>query len=175
MMTHIAEVSDTKTEKEFLHNIGENSRALIDRMDDIVWSLKPNNDSLEKIFFRLCQYATPLMNAKNIAFETKMGDELKGKTIDMNQRQNIYLTAKEAINNLLKYSECTMAGLVMIVEHSELIMRVTDNGRGIAQNKLREGNGLLNMKLRADEIKASLKIESAPGNGTMVELRIKIV
>lgn len=175
MLTHIAELSDATTAKEFLQGIGENSRALIDRMDDIVWSLKPNNDSLEKIFYRLCQYAAPLMNAKNIVFETNFGNDALQKKIDMNRRQNIYLIAKEAINNLLKYSGCSKAALELMVEHGEIVLRVTDNGRGISEGKLREGNGLLNMKKRADEIGALLSINSNSGTGTRVELRVKIV
>jgi ligand-binding sensor domain-containing protein/two-component sensor histidine kinase len=174
MMTHIAEQSDVKTEKEFLQNIGENSRALIDRMDDIVWSLKPSNDSLEKIFTRLRNYALPLMNAKNISFRTEFSDALVNKKIGMNERQNIYLIAKEAINNLLKYSQCTEAKLEMNYENGKLILLVDDNGKGISEIKIREGNGLLNMKQRVEQLHAELKIESEPMKGTKIELNFKI-
>ena len=96
------------------------------------------------------------------------------KKIGMNERQNIYLIAKEAINNLLKYSECTEAELEMNYENGKLILLIADNGKGISENKMREGNGLLNMKQRAEQLHADLKISSEHLKATKIELHLKI-
>jgi len=53
-------------------------------------------------------------------------------------------------------------------------MTIQDNGRGFDLNKSREGNGLKNMKRRANEIGARLIIESFPGNGTTVQLSVAV-
>jgi signal transduction histidine kinase len=47
---------------------------------------------------------------------------------------------------------------------------VRDNGIGFDVAQTSKGNGLLNMKARAEEMKAQLKIESEKGSGTSVEL-----
>jgi len=92
----------------------------------------------------------------------------------MEYRQHIYLILKEAINNLVKYSESTTASIQIKKEQGILKIGISDNGKGFLYTKKNTGNGLLNMKERADLIHAELKIESTPGEGTKIFLYSKI-
>jgi signal transduction histidine kinase len=56
-----------------------------------------------------------------------------------------------------------------------LTIRVTDNGRGLAAGAGSNGRGLLNMRNRAGKIGAVLKVETVPGAGTMILLRLPLV
>jgi signal transduction histidine kinase len=84
---------------------------------------------------------------------------------------------QEALTNSLKHSNARVVQVVVAVERGGdaewLILRVTDNGRGIVEERA-GGRGLLNMRNRANRIGAQLKIDTVPGAGTMVALRYKI-
>ncbi|HET9744471.1 MAG TPA: hypothetical protein VFP97_02095, partial [Chitinophagaceae bacterium] len=57
--------------------------------------------------------------------------------------------------------------------NKNIILRIRDNGKGIPVNAETHGNGLLNMKRRAEEIEADLTIVTANGGGTGIELKLK--
>jgi signal transduction histidine kinase len=84
---------------------------------------------------------------------------------------------QEALTNSLKHSNARVVQVVVAVERGGdaewLILRVTDNGRGIVEERA-GGRGLLNMRNRANRIGAQLKIDTVPGAGTMVALRYRI-
>ena len=53
-------------------------------------------------------------------------------------------------------------------------MTISDNGKGFDQQQTTVGNGLKNMKKRAEEIGAQFMINSNPGNGTIIELKVAV-
>ncbi|MEW5880006.1 MAG: sensor histidine kinase [Pseudomonadota bacterium] len=80
---------------------------------------------------------------------------------------------QEALTNALKHSRARAVHVVLAMDHGGdsqwLNIRVTDNGRGITEERV-GGRGLLNMRNRASRIGAQLKLETVPGAGTMVQL-----
>jgi signal transduction histidine kinase len=85
---------------------------------------------------------------------------------------------QEALTNSLKHSRARAVSVVLGVENASvdsqwLVIRITDNGRGITEERV-GGRGLLNMRNRAARIGAQLKLETVPGAGTMVQLRYKV-
>jgi signal transduction histidine kinase len=84
---------------------------------------------------------------------------------------------QEALTNALKHSNARAVQVVVAVERAGdaewLNLRVTDNGRGIVEERA-GGRGLLNMRNRANRIGAQLKIDTVPGAGTKVSLRYRI-
>lgn len=83
---------------------------------------------------------------------------------------------QEALTNALKHSSARAVQVVIAFEQGAeadwLTLRVTDNGRGIVEER-NGGRGLLNMRNRANRIGAQLKIETVVGAGTMVALRYR--
>jgi two-component system, NarL family, sensor histidine kinase UhpB len=92
----------------------------------------------------------------------------------MEQRKNLYLVFKEAVNNAAKYADCTSIEVKFLKEKSSLVLGITDNGKGFNIEEMKNGNGLKNMELRAKEIKAAFQIQSAPGKGTQIALQMPI-
>jgi signal transduction histidine kinase len=91
----------------------------------------------------------------------------------MELRKNLYLIFKEATNNLVKYSQADSAIFSITRSKNNLTMLIRDNGKGFDINRESQGNGLRNMKNRAEEIGAKFLIESEPGKGTTIQLLIK--
>ncbi|MEO6692270.1 MAG: ATP-binding protein, partial [Saprospiraceae bacterium] len=157
-----------------LETIGESSRKMLDAMADIVWTINPENDQFEKIILRMRGFAYELLGAKGMDFEFVADEELAKLKLPMEVRKNLYLIFKEATNNMVKYAGASKAMFTIKEEKDNLIMMIRDNGQGYDMNKLTEGNGIKNMKKRAEEIGAKLLIESFPGSGTTIRLKIAV-
>ena len=160
--------------EEMLHEIKENSLSLMERMDDIVWSINPHNDSLENLFLRIKEFASKLFEAKGINYSIHIDENIKHIQLQMEYRQHIYLIMKEAINNLVKYSEANEAKIEAHHHGSHFNILIKDNGKGFDVQKPRSGNGLNSMKTRAKEMKAELKINSVIDQGTSIFVSVKI-
>jgi signal transduction histidine kinase len=158
---------------EALQMIGDASRKIIDAMSDIVWTINAENDSFEKIIFRMKSLAYNIFRAKKIEFTFHADETLNEKKLSLEDRRNFYLIFKEAVNNLVKYSNATRAAITLTSEKDIIRLRIQDNGAGFDTSHETAGNGLKNMKRRAEEMKAGFKLESQPGNGTQIELIVK--
>ena len=78
-------------------------------MDDIVWSIKPSNDSMQKIAARMREFATNVLEAKEIELDFKVDDKVYDEKLDMEARRDFFLVFKEVVNNAAKYSKAVMA------------------------------------------------------------------
>jgi ligand-binding sensor domain-containing protein/two-component sensor histidine kinase len=152
-----------------LKKMGENSRDMVTGMSDIVWAINPDNDSGEKLLQRMENYATDMCAAKNIQLHFYADDKSKIRTLPLEKRKNIYLIFKEAVNNAVKYSEAKNIW-VTLKQDAGFRLQVKDDGKGFNEEEVRKGNGLKNFAVRAAEIKASLEIQSTPGEGTVIHL-----
>ena len=77
------------------------------------------------------------------------------------KRRNIFLSVKEALNNIMKHSQASNVRVEIVTREGRLIIRVSDNGVGIDQEQLRRfGNGLSNMRRRMESIDGHFKIEN---------------
>jgi signal transduction histidine kinase len=100
---------------------------------------------------------------------------MPGHPLSAEVRRNIFLTMKEAINNVVKHSGATLVELHCRVTDHEVEFGIQDNGRGfIIEDLSRHGSGLLNMKKRIEDINGNLQIESQPGRGTRIRLTVSL-
>ena len=160
--------------QDMLQEIKHNSVSLMEKMDDIVWSINPGNDSIEDLMLRIKRFASKLLEAKEIDYTIIIDDSINKARLDMETRQHIYLIMKEAINNLVKYSDCTKACIGAKFDNNYLNIEISDNGKGFNQQKIQFGNGIISMKKRAEAINATIKIDTRLNKGTIVSLQTKI-
>jgi signal transduction histidine kinase len=87
------------------------------------------------------------------------------------------MVVKEALNNALKHSGGTEVSLRVALRDNELEIQIADNGSGLvipASDAGAQRNGLGNMKQRVDAIGGALHIESQPGRGTVVSVKLHL-
>ena len=118
-------------------------------------------------------FAHQLLKAKKVEYHFEVDEKLNSITLPMQVRKNFYLVFKEAVTNLVKYSSASRVAISLSEENKTIVLKVRDNGIGIPVNPETQGNGILNMKRRAEEIGASLSINSANGEGTSLEFILK--
>jgi len=164
---------DASKHAHALEMIGEASRKIIDAMSDIVWTINPENDSFENIILRMRSLAFNLLRAKNIEFIFKADEGLDNIKLSLENRRNLFLIFKEAINNLIKYADASKVSIQLLREGSLVKLVISDNGKGFDTTQRSTGNGLNSMKRRAGEMKAQLQIESVIEEGTRIDLTLR--
>ncbi len=147
---------------------------MIHKLNDIVWFVNPEQDSLLKLLERLEEYARTMTSAKNIRFRIQLPEGLDDHKLPIQFRRNIYLICKEALNNAVKYSQAVALELTVKIKEKNLEFEIHDHGTGFDPLMARRGNGLVNMRKRAEEIGARLNLQSAKNEGTSVLLQLKI-
>ncbi|MFT3902004.1 MAG: tetratricopeptide repeat protein [Niabella sp.] len=160
--------------KDLINRIESNARQTMDALDDIIWLVKPDNDSLFNLSAHIQEYAVPMFNSKNIHFNIDFPDAISEIPLSMQTRKNIFLILKESVNNLVKYSHAAHATIEAVHKGDEIVFVVKDDGKGFDVNQQTTRNGLKNMKMRAEQIGAKFNIQSGLSNGTIIELRVKV-
>jgi ligand-binding sensor domain-containing protein/two-component sensor histidine kinase len=165
---------DTGKTAEYLTKISDNSSRMMEAMDDIVWSINPMNDSMQRITARMREFATGVLEARNIEFSFRVDDEVAELKLDMEERRDLFLVFKEAVNNLAKYSQCKNAQIELRVNKHKLQMMIRDDGIGFDPELADSGNGLNNMRKRAQSLKGKLLIESSADKGSTILLEVPL-
>ncbi len=166
--------TDPVKTSDYLGKIGDNSQRMMDAMDDIVWSIKPSNDSMQKITARMREFATNVLEAKEIEMNFNVQPEVYDVKLDMEARRDFFLVFKEAVNNAAKYSKAGNVAINIEMKHKKLQFTIHDDGIGFDVPAADSGNGLGNMTKRAEAMQGQLNIASEAGKGTTVTLRIPV-
>jgi len=143
-------------------------------MSDIIWAIKSNNDRFENVLQRMNQFASEILDAKNIAFDFKSDASLSALRLTMEKRKNFYLFFKEVINNIVKYADSKNVRVWISQKDHSVKMDISDDGKGFDTSKIFNGNGMSSLKKRAAELNGEFGIVSRINQGTDVQLTFKI-
>lgn len=167
-------LDDKKGIENSLDVMEQSSVQMVNKLNDIVWLINPQQDSLQKLTDKLDEYTRQMALAKNMEVKIGVSEKIAELSLPVEQRRNIYLFCKEAINNAVKYSNGTALELMIKEMNGMLEFSVSDNGKGFDTLTVKRGNGLDNMQRRADEMGAKLFLESKKDEGVMLSLQMKI-
>ena len=159
--------------KTELGSITTASRQLVNGMSDIVWLVNPRRDSLHDLIARLGDLYNETLRSTSVSLKIRNVESLKNVRLDMERRQHVFLIFKEAINNAIKYSECSEITLDVNAAGGRIEIRLADNGKGFDPAAVSSGNGLANMRQRASKINARLVVDSRAGRGSTVTLEMR--
>ncbi len=157
-----------------IRRIGASSQGVMESLDDIVWMIRPGNDSLDIITTRIREYATAMFEARGIRFTLSVPAGLDEMRMSLEDRRQLYLIIKEAVNNIVKHSSCSFARLDIAVRKKDLLVTIQDDGQGFDSSLHLRGNGIANMRERASAMGGHLTIESGTEGGTTINLRTRI-
>lgn len=168
-----------------LNEIADSARGLVDSMSDIVWSIDPRRDDLNNVAARVRQFASDVLEAKGIRWHLIVPPEVETLKLDPEQRRHLFLIFKEGVNNIARHAEGTRnVWLSITLEGGHISGEIRDDGAGFTPppagephrggGRTRGGNGLPNMRARAEQLGGRLDIDSAPGEGTRLSLRLPL-
>ena len=129
-------------------------------------------EGLEAAFGKLAESYVPDDVGMDVSFS---GEE---SAVPGPMGTQMYLAMREAIRNAVRHSGCSRIGVKVEVRDGELHSVVEDDGEGFdieaAANATPSwGVGLRSMRERAEMLGGSLRVESEPGAGTKVEMRVQ--
>ena len=153
------------------------ARATVQSLDEIVWAVNPENDSLDELVGYLNQYASQFFEGTNIRYRLALPRDASQQLFPAEIRHNLFLAIKEALNNVLKHSQATEVHVNVNEFRGRVEVVVADNGRGFSPPDGapgRKGNGLENMRQRLAELGGTLEINSRPGQGTELKFTIPL-
>jgi len=147
---------------------------LVAQMKEIVWSLNPDNDSLESLLMFIRQYFAqlfePMPYSTSIIFPSVIPVvALKGVI-----RRNVYLSIKETLNNVIKHANADWVELKVQLHPDKLIISIKDNGTGLPGNSDGKffSNGLKNIQRRMDQIDG--KFQFLNDGGTLISIELNL-
>ena len=142
-------------------------------LDEIVWAANPANDTLEGLVNYVCKYAQEFLTTAGLRCRLDVPTDLPGTAIAPEFRHNVFLVAKESVNNVVKHAQASSVRLQIRLEAGVLVMEVQDDGRGPAEAATateRGRNGLRNMSRRMEDVGGNFSISAAEQGGTIVRL-----
>jgi ligand-binding sensor domain-containing protein/signal transduction histidine kinase len=155
--------------------ISQTARETTRSLDEIVWAVNPSNDTLEGLVNYACKYAQEYLALAGLRYRADVPAQLPAITIPPEVRHNIFLTFKEAVNNVVKHAQASEVRVRLQLQPGNFALSIEDNGRGLGgrdANAAPARNGLRNMRKRMKDIHGEFSISPGTGGGTIVCLTI---
>jgi len=161
-----------------LERIYNTSRELTRSMDEIVWAVNPQHDTLDSLASYLGNFAQEYLVSINIRCRLDMPLHLPHWPITAEMRHNVFLAFKEALHNVVKHSGADEVSVFLATDDDGFHLAVRDNGKGFdpatVSTRPGRGNGLKNMRQRLGKIGGRFEIQSAPGAGTEIKFLVSV-
>jgi signal transduction histidine kinase len=144
-------------------------------LDRIVWTINPNNDTLERLVGYLDEFAREYLESTGLSLRSELPATLPARVVPSDTRHQLLLAMKEALNNIAKHAGARQVVLRFVFENNRLALTLTDDGHGFHPVSVSPtANGLINLQKRMDALGGTAVIVSEPGAGTTVTLALPL-
>jgi signal transduction histidine kinase len=166
-----------------LDRIFNTTRELTRSLDEIVWAVNPQHDTLDSLANYLGNFAQEFLVPINIRCRLDLPLQLPPCLITAEVRHNVFLAFKETLNNVAKHAAATEVTVLLETDAEGFTVIVRDNGRGFdlsaaesnpEKDRLARGNGLKNMRQRLEKLGGRCEIQTSPGNGAQITLVVHV-
>jgi signal transduction histidine kinase len=165
-----SEMDEPDLARSEFEQIKQTADRTVESMKDIVWLIRPGDQTWGELLARFRETAAQLLKGQDYEFAVE-GEEDTG-VVPLGFRRDLFLIFKEVLNNIVKHAEASKVEIHFTLERGRLSLAVKDNGQGFSEKDegFRRGNGLQNIRRRAQHLGAELDVESRQGEGTRVRL-----
>jgi chemotaxis family two-component system sensor kinase Cph1 len=145
------------------------------RLDFLSWQLRPALLDELGLTAALPRFVSQWSDQTGIPAEFRLGVYKQGQ-LGTEAETVFYRVAQEALNNVVKHAHATRADVVLGANDGHVVLVIEDDGIGFDDQAGSPGSGfgLIGMRERASLVGATLDVETAPGRGTAVYLRLPI-
>ena len=155
--------------KEKAHNLANTLRSVTGNLRETIWALNQEKLTVQDISDKLKTYSRNVFaySDTKIKFEEFIEND---QALNPACALNLFRICQEVINNVFKHAQASELVITMI-KNKKISIVIADNGIGFAKEfASMESYGLTNLKVRADEINATLIINSEIHKGTKITL-----
>ncbi len=169
MMSELELLKSGENRNKTLDKVSLKIKEVMDSMSDIVWSINPQHDRLEDVIIKIQHEAIEALEPKDIALKFYIQPISEKVAFSINERRDLYLLFKEAIHNIAKHADAKHVTFTYANTHRKYSLSIKDDGKGFAGDEIYTGNGLKNMRARAEKLGCALHVESN-SEGTVIHL-----
>lgn len=146
----------------------------IESMRDIVWLIRPGEETWQQMLTRFRETAAKLLRAHE--YTLTVHGEAHGDQLPLEFKRDIFLIYKEVLNNIIRHANAENVTIVIDCRKGRIQLLIEDDGDGFnnLDKEFREGNGLRNLRMRAQAIGGNLKVRSTLNEGTSVKLTLML-
>lgn len=161
--------------RSHLDQLCERARNVSHALEEVLWVVNSKRDTLRDFSSYVCKYAQSFLGPTPIRCRLDVESGLPETAFDLPVRRGLFLAVKEALNNSAKHSGATELFLRIHRAGENLVVEVEDNGHGFDAHRLDgEGNGLINMQQRLQEMGGACVVVSKPGAGCRVQFTMPL-
>jgi two-component system sensor histidine kinase UhpB len=157
--------------REQLDELRETARAGTEEVRRIASRLRP--EALEDLGLQsaLSALATAFAEQARVRVERRLDPALP---LSEEQELVVYRVAQEALTNVARHANATEVQLWLRRTEQQVVLTVSDDGRGLASDAMTSSHGISGMRERAMLIGAQLRFTEPPAGGTQVQLSIPL-
>jgi signal transduction histidine kinase len=168
---------------ERLEQIAGKSRTMVHALDEIVWAVDPERDTLASVARYLASYAEEYLASCNVVCRVQIPNSLPSQVVSGQVRHELFLAVKEALNNAVRHGGATEITFKVRLSDDRMQILIVDNGRGFdvcaweggpESPGSSNGHGLANLRSRLEKLRGRCEFTSAPGAGTTVLLQLPL-
>ncbi len=166
----------TEDEHAELREMGRLVRVTTETLRDIVWFVDPEHDQPEALLWKMKNEASALLSGMAYTFEHPEPERLAAlEQLDVRTRRNLFLIYKEALHNIVRHARAETVQITLRPQTDRFELTITDDGIGFdPEAEDAAGQGLSNMRRRAEQMQADLTLASQPAHGTTLRLVVPI-
>jgi signal transduction histidine kinase/Tfp pilus assembly protein PilF len=160
--------SKDEIEKKELENISRYSRDAMVQLRETIWAIRQEAISLEVFAAKLREYSGKICQPHKITPTVKL---IGNSSFQLSPAKtlNLYRLCQEAIHNSVKYSDCSIITIQILINEKKLNIIITDNGSGFEVDQaVLKSNGINNMESRTREMGGIFVIKSEKQKGTII-------
>ncbi len=155
-----------------LETISDFTSGTIYELRDTIWAMNKSEITFEDLQTRISNYIDKAhLYDANIQFSFRVDSSVDtSKTFTSVEGMNIHRVIQEAIHNSLKYADASQIMVEVSKEVSNLVFKISDNGKGFDLDSVKRGNGLTNMEKRIANIGGEIQINTQLETGTEIKI-----
>jgi len=127
VLSEIAKIrvsSDLEQSKDFIDQISNKSRHMMEAMDDVLWSIDPANDSMHQTLMRIREFTDGIKRNHTMDIDLIVDRTVEKLELDMALRHELYFYYKEALQFLLQHVICDQVFVNLKWRQSILILEI---------------------------------------------------
>ncbi len=157
---------------EFIEQIHTRSGNMMQSMDDMLWSISPENDSMDKMIARMRECIDNINNREGTHFEIEVDEGVSRIRFDMQQRMQVFLLFRQILNEL-KSAGINVCHVQMTIEKNELVYNLESRNNNFNKEKMDNSLNGYELSKRLKGINAALDVKTKE-TGTTVKCRIDL-
>jgi PAS domain S-box-containing protein len=161
--------------KDAVDSLQSSAREIDSDVDSLVWQLRPA--ALDGMPFKdaILEFVDRWSAHCGVAASVH-GTGFDAVTLGQDTQSVVFRIVQEALNNIAKHADATRVDIVCAVDGDHMVMMISDDGKGFELNGgaawKEKGVGIRGMHERAALVGAEVEVDSQPGNGTRISLRV---